>query len=103
MPRPLQNARAAGTLPEKLPTDILLSLEGGTYFWLYRQIFNLLGWAPCPLTPQPVCLQQPAPNQQIPYCAPTPQQAAQFTSFPPIAAFCGGCKGEPKRRLQYID
>ncbi|KAF8063748.1 hypothetical protein HT031_003605 [Scenedesmus sp. PABB004] len=50
LPQPLAAApRAAdGTLDAKLPSRTLVR-EGGTYSWLYQQIINLLGWAPCPL------------------------------------------------------
>lgn len=113
VPRPLQNARAAGVLPEKIPTNIVLDLEGATYAWLYRQIFNLLGWAPCGLVPQfslaanfPWCLAQPGFGTfptAIPFCAPTLAQqaaiAAALTGGVPtavgsvVAQICAACKG----------
>lgn len=88
-------------LPQKLPPDVMLSLEGGTYFWLYRQIFNFLGWAPCPLTPMPTptssCLAQSSTgNPSIPYCTPNPAQLADIQGNPTTLQpkFCASCKGE---------
>lgn len=50
VPQPL--ARRA-KLPAQLPVNATLQREGATYSWLYTQIFNLLGWAPCPLSTTP--------------------------------------------------
>jgi hypothetical protein len=47
IPQPL--ARRS-QLPAQLPSNSTLDREGATYSWLYQQIFNLLGWAPCPLS-----------------------------------------------------
>jgi hypothetical protein len=37
-------------MPAQLQSNTTLGAEGATYSWLYQQIFNLLGWAPCPLS-----------------------------------------------------
>jgi hypothetical protein len=39
-----------GRVPAQFEANATLIAEGATYSWLYQQIFNLLGWAPCPLS-----------------------------------------------------
>uniref|UniRef100_A0A383VL47 Fungal lipase-type domain-containing protein n=1 Tax=Tetradesmus obliquus TaxID=3088 RepID=A0A383VL47_TETOB len=82
VPQPL--ARRA-KLPAQLPVNATLQREGATYSWLYTQIFNLLGWAPCPLSTTPKPYPEPVGWKLEAVLNITSMYGKEFTQVPTAA------------------
>uniref|UniRef100_A0A383VN67 Fungal lipase-type domain-containing protein n=1 Tax=Tetradesmus obliquus TaxID=3088 RepID=A0A383VN67_TETOB len=82
VPQPL--ARRA-QLPAQLPANATLQREGATYSWLYTQIFNLLGWAPCSLSATPKPYPEPAGWKLEAVLNITSLYSGKFTQVPTAA------------------